>query len=419
MAILEFVIAVIVCSITFCAYKVYKLQTYWSSRGVPHIKPKLLVGNIVENGKKPFFWHYRQVYEKLKDRKAPFVGFHFFLMPFAFIMDLDLVKNILIKDFNNFVDRGMYVNEKDDPLSGHLFSLDGERWRTMRHKLTTTFTSGKMKFMFPTVVEVSKQFSEAFATIVAEDPIVEIKDLLSRFTTDVIGRCAFGIECNSLKDPSAEFRTKGRQFFTDRRHNFIVQTLMIAFPKFAQKLGMKIIPDHVHDFFMGMVKETVKYREENNIVKNDFLNLLLELKNNNETSLTIEEMAAQCFVFFVAGFETSSSTMGFCLYELALNQDIQEKVRTEILETLENHNGEFTYECMQDMKYLDQCVQGIHLIYLNNFVYIKIFFSRNSSKTLCFAPFVKSCIKGLQSRELQYGYRKGNNLFYSSRRHHA
>ena len=43
-----------------------------------------------------------------------------------------MIKNVTIKDFNHFVDRGMYVNEEDDPLSGHLFSIAGDKWRILR-----------------------------------------------------------------------------------------------------------------------------------------------------------------------------------------------------------------------------------------------------------------------------------------------
>ena len=44
----------------------------------------------------------------------------------------------------------------------------------------------------------------------------------------------------------------------------------------------------------------------------------------------------------------------FAVYELALNQDIQDRVRDEINEVLENHDGEITYEAIMEMKYLDR-----------------------------------------------------------------
>jgi cytochrome P450 family 6 len=72
----------------------------------------------------------------------------------------------------------------------------------------------------------------------------------------------------------------------------------------------------------------------------------------------MDVIAAQAFVFFLAGFETTSTTMTFCLYELARNPDIQERVRNEIDTVLNNHDGNITYEAISEMVYLDKVVSG-------------------------------------------------------------
>jgi cytochrome P450 family 6 len=74
--------------------------------------------------------------------------------------------------------------------------------------------------------------------------------------------------------------------------------------------------------------------------------------------LSINILAAQAFVFFLAGFETSSATMSFCLYELSLHQDIQERLREEIDVVLKKYDGKITYEAIQEMEYLDKVVSG-------------------------------------------------------------
>lgn len=353
-------------------YNFYQhIYKYWERRGVPFERPLPFVGNMKGIGTK---YHFRDINQRLYDQfkgKAPFAGMYMFLKRVAFITDLDLAKQVLTKDFKIFQDRGIFNNVRDEPLTGHLFTLEGEEWRSMRHKLTPVFTSGKMKHMFGTVVEVGDHLTttvdKAVKAATADGGDVEIKELCARFTTDVIGTCAFGIECNSLENPNAEFRNMGRMLFEKPRHNQLVQAFILTNAKLAKKLRCKFLRDDISKFFMDAVRNTVDHRVKNGIKRNDFLDLLIELRAENEEEarqgkgidlskgLTIEQMAAQSFVFFLAGFETSSSTMAFCLYELALQQDIQQRLRDEIETILkEVPNGKLTYEAISQMTYLEQ-----------------------------------------------------------------
>lgn len=85
--------------------------------------------------------------------------------------------------------------------------------------------------------------------------------------------------------------------------------------------------------------------------------------------MTLNEIAAQAWIFYVAGFETSSSTMSFCLHELAKNNIIQQNVQKEIDEVTFRHNGKITYESIADMKYLEACIDGIYKIELKQFYF--------------------------------------------------
>lgn len=84
------------------------------------------------------------------------------------------------------------------------------------------------------------------------------------------------------------------------------------------------------------------------------------VENKSRTPLTVDEVAAHCLLFFIASFETSSTTMNFCLYELARHQEIQKKVRDEIRRIVRKYNEEITYEAIMEMTYLGQVVDGKH-----------------------------------------------------------
>jgi len=72
-------------------------------------------------------------------------------------------------------------------------------------------------------------------------------------------------------------------------------------------------------------------------------------------------LAAQCFVFLVAGFETTSTTVSLILYELAQHVDIQKKLQEEVDEVLKRNGGHITYDCIQEMHFMDKVLNGKYL----------------------------------------------------------
>lgn len=103
---------------------------------------------------------------------------------------------------------------------------------------------------------------------------------------------------------------------------------------------------------------SLKYREENNIVRGDFLDLMKDFKTKlGEHEFNDEDIAAHAAGFFTDGFETSSFALSYALFELAVNLDIQTKLRNEIEATLAK-DGKFTYENIQEISYLDNIIHG-------------------------------------------------------------
>ena len=73
-------------------------------------------------------------------------------------------------------------------------------------------------------------------------------------------------------------------------------------------------------------------------------------------------MTAQALLFFAAGFETTSSTIVFCLYEISVNPEIQRKMQKEIDEVLAKHNGKPNYQTLKDMNYMEAVINGMKLL---------------------------------------------------------
>lgn len=357
--------------LTFVLGYLRHCYNYWELQGVRQLRPHFLYGHFFKLKSMHLTELLQETYDAFSG-KCQLAGTYIFTQPIAVVLDLDLAKTILIKDFNKFVNRtNTSFNTKVNPLSGHLFNLHGEEWRALRTRLSPTFTSGKIKYMFNTVSQVAKQLEETFTEEVGKDgAILEMHDLLGRYTVDVIGSCAFGIECNSLKDPQAQFRVIARQLFTNPTLNVRWALFRLTYNNLLTKLSIKLKGfggEHV-DFFVNIVRKTVDLREREHIKRNDFMDLLLQLRHSEHSKgLSLEQLAAQVFVFFVAGFETSSSNMSYALFELAKNERVQNKLRTEIQSVLKQH-GQLSYDAMMEMTYLDQVVTGEYVKCLQNYL---------------------------------------------------
>lgn len=267
-------------------------------------------------------------------------------------------------------------------MSAHLFSLAGTKWKNLRAKLTPAYSPGKLKFMFPTISQCGDQMIDILKQIAQNDGYMEIRDIFARYTTDVIGCCAFGLECNSMKNPNAEFRLMGKRAFTQTIGDSISIIIIRSFPKLARLLRLGVFARSVTNFFRKAVKDTIEYREKHKITRSDFLQLLIQLKNNgklhedddnqnvkqnevaasgksiSDMALTMDEAAAQAFIFFLAGFETTSTTISFALFEMTLNGDIQDKARREVMDVLRRYDGNLSYEAVMELHYVETIILG-------------------------------------------------------------
>jgi cytochrome P450 family 6 len=275
--------------------------TYWKKRNVPYIEPIFPFGNLLNVilTRKSLAEMCADLYNKFEGHK--YVGTYVFTTPRFFVRDPDLIKDVLVKDFSSFHDRGVYMDEDIEPLSGNLFNLAGMKWRNLRLKLTPTFTSGKMKMMFQRLVECGQELQTCLEKVGETGNVIEIKDILARFSTDIISSCAFGIECNCLQNEDAEFRKWGRKIFDQTFKRAVIRILSGIAPVILDIMKLSNIDSEVSKYFRNMVQETVEYREKNNVKRNDFLQLLINLKNkgllddeletedqNNETNKNTE-----------------------------------------------------------------------------------------------------------------------------------
>lgn len=75
-----------------------------------------------------------------------------------------MIKDILVKNADSFLNRGVHYDEKNEPLSAHLFRINAPEWQTLRRKLTPAFSSGKLKYMFQNILDCGTVLEQVLRT---------------------------------------------------------------------------------------------------------------------------------------------------------------------------------------------------------------------------------------------------------------
>lgn len=274
--------------------------SFWANHGFLFVPGKIPFGSI---GEMRVEAHSSDVLKKHYDEhkgKGPGFGLYMLTSPIFVPTELEVIKDIYVRNFESFHDRGFFLNEKDDPLSGNLFFKSGHDWKDLRAKLSPTFTSGKIKMMFGLVLSMSDRLIDFLKPTADESDSIEMKEILSAFTTEVITNVAFGVDTQCLGNPNNDFRKAARTITDPPIKESLKAMVMNTFRNLSAWLGLSYNTKETNDFFMGMIENSVKHRETNHVQRNDFLQLLLQIKHS-ESGMTLNEIAANSFIFFLAG----------------------------------------------------------------------------------------------------------------------
>ncbi|NXD40920.1 CP3A9 protein, partial [Copsychus sechellarum] len=284
--------------------------------------------------------------------------------PTLAVTDPQIIKSVLVKDcYTTFTNRRR--TDLVGVLSNAISLAEDEQWKRLRTVLSPTFTSGKLKEMFPIMKHYGEVLVKNVQKQVKENSSIAVKDIFGSYSLDVVTSTSFGVNIDSMNNPKDPFVREMKKLV---KFDFFDPTFILSFvfpfliPIMA-KMNVNIFPKDAVDFFMRSLAKIKQEREkEAHKGRVDFLQLMIESQrsgsqgnngaNHSSKALTDIEVLAQAFIFIFAGYEPTSNSLGYLAYELALHPDVQEKLLQEIDTVLPN-KAPLTYEALTKLEYLD------------------------------------------------------------------
>jgi cytochrome P450 family 6 len=121
-----FIIVLLGVLLVLICYWIEKCSNYWKNLGFPSVECSFPFGSLKGVGSEIAMTDAMDGFYKKYKSSGPFVGFYQFLKPLLLVTDPDMLRQIMVTDFDYFHDRYLFHNAKDDPISAHLLSMEGE-----------------------------------------------------------------------------------------------------------------------------------------------------------------------------------------------------------------------------------------------------------------------------------------------------
>ncbi|XP_074866328.1 cytochrome P450 3A9-like [Carettochelys insculpta] len=339
---------------------------FFKKLGIPGPRPLPFFGTSLEY-RKGFVEFDNSCYEEY----GQMWGFYDGRQPVLAVTDPTIIKTVLVKEcFSTFTNRRTLdlVGMLDCAVS----IAKDEKWKRIRTVLSPTFTSGKLKEMFPIIKQYGEVLVRNVQKNVEKDEPVAVKDIFGAYSMDVVTSTSFGVNIDSMNNPKDPFVREIKKLvkFNFFDPLFILVGMCPFLIPLLKKMDVNIFPKDALEFFTKSISKMREEREKNaNEARVDFLQLLIESQKSSITheingvnhtykGLTDIEILAQAFIFIFAGYEPTSNTLGYLAYKLATHPDVQRKLQDEIDSVLPN-KAPLTYNALVQMEYLDMTVNEI------------------------------------------------------------
>ncbi|XP_077493854.1 thromboxane-A synthase-like isoform X2 [Amblyomma americanum] len=305
-------------------------------------------------------------------------------VPFVVTIDLDLIEHVCVRNFKNFMNRGltMATVQLHPYLGKSLLHATTPHWRSIRSAVAGGFTSAKLKQMMPELEEDVVVFLRSLKQYANTGDQVHMLRLYEPLAMDLVGRRCFGTEERFQGNPGhpliglAKHTTYNAM--TGAVH-MVGQSITCFGPIMRPLCFLSLVARRFRPTRLQTEKIIEMRRKDPSYRKPDYLQNLLETKyvergtvssasqgDNGipkSRELTTDEVLTSAGTLCLAGFDTITSSLSYFTFTLAKHPAVQEKVRAEIREAV-REQGTLDYETvMKRLNYLEQVMNETLRLY--------------------------------------------------------
>jgi len=339
----------------FVLYKAWKIRRNFHSINVPTPKYTTFLG------------HFRLVDPLVAsiDHQKEMKGIKTFKQRLIFFnalvsYDINFIREVL--SVQNLPKSHTYAEIETWWGKGNILTSQHENtnWKEHRHILNPIFRTAAIRKLRDIFQKHSNKLVKVFESM--EGKPIEIQDIIQKATLDIIADAGFGYDLGALDDKSSDFLTCLKEQIN------LLSSPLVLFPygghlvKWANRKTRKVVDDVINRVIETRIQRNSKIENQNEEQQQQQVRDILDMMLMADQSYDIETLKSDLFTFFVAGHETSASSLSFLIYELAKNLEVQENAFHEVDSVLQGNPPSSDMDLMTSLPYLMSCLnEGLRL----------------------------------------------------------
>ena len=295
---------------------------------------------------------------------------YFGIKPMIVTQDLKIIKSIMVKNFDSFINRS-YIPPllKKGKVRG-LLQLRDEEWRRMRRILMPAFSIKKLRMMSPLIQESCERLRDRMAEVSDTGSSVDVWEWFGMYTMEVILATAFSRDIssgNGEQNPLVKAAISVFQTGKMSESSLAVERLTMFISHFpwsvpilrflARRTRGARSWDYLEETALKLIEDRRNTVATTGNKAQDLLQSMLEMHDENKETksdryLSNDEIVATINVIMLAGYETTSNTLSYTAYLLALNPIIQDKLIKEINGYYASNPNSSLYDAAEGIEYV-------------------------------------------------------------------
>ncbi len=267
--------------------------------------------------------HYRM---KMARFRVP--GFDLFVLN-----DPTLVRRVLVDEAEQFPKGKLLLRTLDPVIHNSVFTSNGDEWRRQRRMIDPAFDERGLEELFPLMWDAVQAMLDRLAKL-PPGAEIDANMEMAHVTADIICRtiCSVPFEREGVAEMFEAFgRYQDAAPTFGLWRAFGVPEALIPISRRIKQAGKD-----VRRLVESFIRERYDaYHRGERGGPRDVLNALLEARDPaTGEPFSFDELVRHLLVIFIAGHETTASTLAWAIYMLACRPDVQERVHAEAVEAM-------------------------------------------------------------------------------------